>query len=270
MTPIGTALPISGAVTLVFPCFNEGERLRKGAFLQLLATEVQVSLLFVDDGSTDHTADLLATLRAGKPRQIAVHTLARNSGKAEAVRQGLLRALEEDSEIIGYFDADLATPVPEIKRLIGIMRERGPAVLLGSRVALLGRQIERTAVRHYLGRVFATLSSALLHLTVYDTQCGAKLFRRSHTLAVALEEPFLSRWTFDVELLGRLLAGRPPAAAPLDPALVMEEPLHAWRDVPGSKLRPRHMFIAACDLARVGLDLSRRRKASGSARGTRD
>jgi dolichyl-phosphate beta-glucosyltransferase len=105
------------------------------------------------------------------------------------------------------------------------------------------------------------VASAVLRLSVYDTQCGAKLFRATPALEAAVAEPFLSRWIFDVELLGRLMTGAAGAPA-LTEEQVVEEPLLSWRDVPGSKLRPGHAAIAAKDMARIALDLSRRRKAA--------
>jgi hypothetical protein len=123
---------------------------------------------------------------------------------------------------------------------------------MGSRVQLLGRRIERSSLRHYAGRVFATGASLSLGLPVYDTQCGAKLFRPSPALACALEQPFTSRWAFDVELLGRLLrpdTGVPPVAA----ERIREEPLLVWSDVPGSKLRPLGALRGGLDLLRLGL-----------------
>ncbi|MDQ1419024.1 MAG: hypothetical protein QOJ52_986, partial [Acidimicrobiaceae bacterium] len=81
--------------------------------------------------------------------------------------------------------------------------------MLGSRIARLGSTIERTARRHLLGRVFATAASVALGCQVYDTQCGAKVFRVTPALTVALQRPFRSAWAFDVELQSRLLTGGP-------------------------------------------------------------
>jgi glycosyltransferase involved in cell wall biosynthesis len=248
------------AVTLVVPCYNEGKRLDDEAFLSLVDADGALRLLFVDDGSKDDTAARLQALAARAPGRIAVLGLDRNRGKAEAVRRGLAQALDEGPAFVGYLDADLATPVAEVRRLLGLLRGGKAAVLLASRVSLLGRDIQRRPARHYLGRIFASAASVVLRLSVYDTQCGAKLFRATPALRAALAEPFLSRWIFDVELLGRLLTGT-AEARPLDAGEVVEEPLLSWRDVPGSKLRPGHAAIAARDMARIALDLARRRRA---------
>jgi len=232
--------------TIVVPCFNERERFDSRAVLRL-AVSGGVSLVLVDDGSTDGTGAVLESLAARCPARVDVLALDRNVGKAEAVRRGLLRALDGAAGIVGYLDADLSTPVGEMERLLAKMRASSFQVLLGSRVKLLGRTIERRVSRHYSGRVFATVASMVLRLGVYDTQCGAKLFRRSPALRAALAEPFRSRWAFDVELLQRLLRGRrgAPAIAASD---IVEEPLEVWRDVPGSKLHPATAVLAGLSL----------------------
>ena len=110
------------------------------------------------------------------------------------------------------------------------------ALVMGARVQLLGRRIDRKASRHYLGRVFATAASLTLGIAVYDTQCGAKLFRASDELWSVLDEPFRSRWIFDVELLARMILYRRQRALPGLENAVFEHDLDEWCDVAGSKL----------------------------------
>lgn len=242
---------------IVVPCYNEANRLCLEGFKPLLERP-EMRLLFVNDGSSDGTGAMLAAFCAGFPGRAQQMELPRNGGKAEAVRQGLLRAWEEGAEVMGFLDADLATRAEEMVRLVRVISEHpsDPQVLLGARVKLLGRHIQRSQRRHVLGRIFATFASWLLGLPVYDTQCGAKLFRRHPAFLVALETPFHSRWVFDVELIGRLVRGtREIAPIPLEAFL--EEPLTAWQDVRGSKLGPGAMMRAALDLLTIRRALGR-------------
>jgi dolichyl-phosphate beta-glucosyltransferase len=250
-------------LTVVVPCYNEAERLDGAPLLGFVDRNPDASLIFVDDGSTDATAQRLAALAAGGSGRIDVVTLHPNAGKAEAVRQGMRAALARGARVVGYLDADLSTPPSELPRLREALDRPGVEVALGARVALLGSDIQRSAVRHYLGRVFASAASIILKARVYDTQCGAKLFRSTPALAAALEQSFISRWAFDVELLGRLLAGGGGVPAiPL--SAIVEVPLGTWRDVQGSKLGPGAMARTLKDLARIGFDLAARRRAGGS------
>ena len=170
----------------------------------MLTADDRVSLVLVDDGSTDRTLDLLRSIERDTSR-VTVIALPRNRGKGEAVRAGLVSALAADPSWLGYVDADMATPASEILRLLDVAAGTpGVDVVLGSRVALLGRDVQRSAFRHYTGRVYATLASLVLAKAVYDTQCGAKLFRRTNAFDRSIVAPFRSRWAFDVELLGRL------------------------------------------------------------------
>lgn len=242
---------------LVVPCYNEERRLDVPAFVGF-ARAGRCDLLLVNDGSSDGTARVLAQIQAASPERVGVLSLAANQGKAEAVRQGLLAGLAAPRPIVGYADADLSTPFSELVRLLEVAETRGASVVLGSRVALLGSRIERSRLRHYLGRVFATAASLLLELPVYDTQCGAKFFRASAALRAALTTPFHSAWAFDVELLGRLLIGG-PGAEPLPVHEFLEVPLQQWCDVRGSRMGPLDMVHAGLDLARIGRALSERR-----------
>jgi glycosyltransferase involved in cell wall biosynthesis len=239
-------------VSIVVPCYNEARRFNRTAFSAFAASHPSVRLLFVDDGSTDDTASVLAGLAREFPDRIAVLTLTPNRGKAEAVRQGVLAMVRDGSDIVGYWDADLATPLDAIPVLVGeLAAAPGVEMVLGSRVQLLGRRIHRRAVRHYIGRVFATAASLTLGIPVYDTQCGAKVFRVTPATNRLFDEPFLSRWVFDVELLARRLEGFTPAQRADVGSLIVEYPLMRWEDVSGSKVRARDFVLSLIGLARI-------------------
>ena len=235
--------------TIIVPCYNEARRLDARAFQDYIEQGHSERFLFVDDGSTDGTAAILQELRDVAPQQFDFISLTKNSGKAEAVRQGVLKALDDGPDFVGYWDADLATPldaIPEFCELLA--REDGLQMVLGSRVKLMGRIIERRILRHYLGRVFATLASMALRLPVYDTQCGAKLFRVSPEIRSLFESPFRGNWVFDIELIARFLRARRIAGGPPPEEAIYEKPLYEWRDVAGSKVKPRDCFIALFEL----------------------
>jgi glycosyltransferase involved in cell wall biosynthesis len=235
---------------VVVPCYNEACRLDVGIFSDFLRTAPwDLNLLFVDDGSRDQTRSILEDLVAQNRGGASLLGLPCNQGKAEAVRRGLQEALAADAELVGYWDADLATPLSTIPLFIELL-EAEPAIdaVLGSRIRLLGRRVTRRAARHYLGRCFATVVSLSLRLPVYDTQCGAKMFRRTEALEQALQKPFGSRWIFDVELLGRLLDWYRRHDSKAEARALYEFPLLQWREVAGSRITPQDFLRAAREM----------------------
>jgi dolichyl-phosphate beta-glucosyltransferase len=236
-------------VSLVVPCYNEVKRLKAERFLQLIASGPDVTLVFVNDGSTDETGTILGNLASSGSRRISVLTLAANSGKAEAVRLGMLAAFETQPHFAGYWDADLSAPLTEVQAFIDLLALHPDVdIAIGARVKMLGHHIERSAVRHYLGRLFATAASLALRIPVYDTQCGAKLFRANDAIRSVFATPFRSPWAMDVEILSRYIAqlGRETAVSRM-----REVPLQVWTAVPGTKLRPLPALRALGALWRI-------------------
>jgi glycosyltransferase involved in cell wall biosynthesis len=248
MTDVGAG---EGRPVVVVPCYNEALRLDETSFMEL-ARSGRVELLFVDDGSNDETAEMLRRLTK-EADALDVLSLPANVGKAEAVRRGMRHAIDGGAAVVGYCDADLSTPPRELVRLLDRLGSDGRlAAVFGSRVARLGSRIQRSAFRHYAGRMYATLASAALGMTVYDTQCGAKVFRVTPELVAALDTPFSSRWGFDVALCHRLRSGTETCAGLPDEAF-LEEPLELWHDVSGSKLNVAGTLRAVADVLGLGL-----------------
>jgi glycosyltransferase involved in cell wall biosynthesis len=243
---------VSARSQIVVPCYNEAERVDLEAFRSFVAREPAIDFVLVNDGSSDATLELLRELEQRDPTRFAVLDLPANIGKAEAVRAGLLTAFKSNCDFVGYWDADLATPLDEIPRFVAVL-ELFPRIeiVFGARVQLLGRSVQRNPLRHYLGRVFATAVSHVLGLPIYDTQCGAKLMRRTPELGSLFESPFGVNWTFDVEILARLIRSR--RGGRLTPAVdaIYELPLERWQDVAGSKVRPVDFFVAFFEIAKI-------------------
>jgi dolichyl-phosphate beta-glucosyltransferase len=232
---------------IVVPCYNEAKRLDVGAFARFLTESTGTSLLFVDDGSNDDTPIVLERLRAEFPQRVSVYRVERNGGKAEAVRRGVNAALRQRPAFVGYWDADLATPLDAIAEFRDVLRRRAEvSLVMGSRVPLLGRKIRRKRSRKLIGRAFATAASAVLGVPVFDTQCGAKMFRVTPLTAMLFRERFRSRWIFDVEILARWLDNGGTVDA------IVELPLERWEDVAGSRLKARDFLVAGLDLAAIG------------------
>lgn len=231
---------------IVVPCYNEAGRLNADAFLRQLEVNPDLGFIFVDDGSTDATSARLGELANRGRGRINVVTLTQNAGKASAVRTGILAAFDRHPQFAGYWDADLATPLDAIPEFLAIFASRpGVDIVIGSRVKLLGRDVRRTAARHYSGRVFATAASLALGISVYDTQCGAKIFRATDRTRRLFEAPFRSKWIFDVEILSKYVSDI--GAAHVDER-IYELPLTHWTGVAGSKLKPWHVLQAIWDL----------------------
>lgn len=232
--------------TLVVPCYNEEERLQVGVFQRFAAAHPSIRFVMVNDGSRDQTADILAALAVARPRQFEVLSLAVNSGKAEAVRQGMVHALAAGADAVGFIDADLAAPLDEVPRLIDVLQRRPDvSVVVGSRLALAGHTIRRRWIRRVLGRCFAAVAAGLIGLPLRDTQCGLKLFRGGAATLRLFAEPFRSRWIFDVEVLARLIAARGRAAATAE---IYELPVEEWSEVAGSKLKSGDFVKAVGEL----------------------
>lgn len=237
---------------VVIPCYDEAARLPTATYAEFVRAHGDVAFVFVDDGSRDGTLALLRGIASEAPDRVEVLALPSNVGKAEAVRRGMLRALEGDAVAVGFWDADLSAPLDAVLEFRELL-ERRPEVdlVIGARVVLLGRRVERRALRHYLGRVAATAIALVLGLRVYDTQCGAKLFRAGAATRALFAEPFCARWIFDVEVLARMVRARRSGELAPAASAICEVPLPRWVDVAGSKVRTGDYLRGLLDLWRI-------------------
>lgn len=218
---------------IVVPVFNEELRFDL-PYWRMIVEGSNFNFLFVNDGSTDRTQELIESISLPNLRHLQ---LLSNMGKAEAIRAGCLTLINQEGsrvDLLGYMDSDRAL---DAKEVCGILQETS-SLLYGSfdaiwlsRVKLAGRDIQRDQIRHLVGRIIATFLGHGIKNYPYDTQCGFKVFRFSSFLQEALDTPFQTRWFIDIELYSRVSAS---AGSWIN---VLEIPLNSWREVGNSKIR---------------------------------
>lgn len=219
--------------SIIIPCYNEADRIHLEVFLNFARQNPKISFVFVDDGSKDLTISLLCGAMAALPGQVDVLTMARNAGKAEAVRHGLKFAAKRGDKYIAFLDADLATPLNAINDFISVAdRLDNIDVVFGSRAGGLGRRVYRDIHRKMISLVCASMGRLATGLALKDTQCGAKLFRNTDHLSNCLDAPFTAGWLFDVELFLRI--SNPNKRERQN---FFEYPILEWTEIPGSNIK---------------------------------
>ena len=241
------------SILLTIPCYRESTRLPR--FLAPLCEAMEslggVSVQAVDDGSGAEEAArmerLIEEARKRFPCLLPLLALPENHGKGGAVRASWNQHSGQDW--LGFVDADGSCAPGEVCKLIRLAREQPSpsAALFASRLKILGQHVERSWIRHVLGRMYATLVSEMLRIPVYDSQCGLKLVPRAAWERIA---PLLQveGFAFDAELLCALLESG---------CEVREIPVN-WRDTPGSKIHFfRDTFRMAVDVMAINRQRSR-------------
>lgn len=188
---------------IIIPCYNEAKRLHVSEFIQFSIDNPNYYFLFVNDGSTDKTDEVIGEIIKGRKDKVFYLELNSNKGKATAVREGMLSASKQNIfSIIGYLDADLSIPLIEVKRLLSNFNSRNINFVFASRIQIVGSNIKKKLLRHIIGRIFATIASMMLNIKVYDTQCGAKFFK-GEIVDLLFKDIFKSKWVFDIEIFFR-------------------------------------------------------------------
>ena len=189
-------------VSIVVPAFDEQDRLGDSiriitAFIE--KSEQHAELIIVDDGSKDDTTKVAESVCAEFPNvESRVIRYEQNRGKGFAVKTGLLAAR---ADVALFSDADLSTPIEEMRKLLGPIESGEFDVTFGSRA------LDRTLIgthqpwrREQGGRVMNLIIKTMSDLPFLDTQCGFKAFRMDKFRSL-LDLMTIDRFGFDVEFL---------------------------------------------------------------------
>lgn len=161
-------------LSVVIPCYNEVFRLPKALerIRNYLAIQGSFEIVLVDDGSEDGT---LAFMQEVELRYVGVRAVAlgRNRGKGRAIAEGVRHA---DGDLVLLTDADLSTPIEELRKLEQAITD-GADIAFGSRAVAGARELGQPRYRRVMGRAFNRLVQLLFLSGIHDTQCGFKLCR---------------------------------------------------------------------------------------------
>ena len=216
-------------LSVIVPCYNEGERLAAtlGEIREFSGRAPGlaggIEWIFVDDGSSDDTLQLLED-NAAVVANFRILALPANRGKGAAIVAGdrIARA-----PIRAFTDCDLATPLSALEALPRLFREHGAELVIGSRHTPWSRLIQpQPPLRRLAGRLFSFVMAHFHRSAFTDTQCGFKAWSAEFSSSVVqqIEE---GGWSFDLEMIGRAEARQ---------ARILELPV-AWTDSEGSKVR---------------------------------
>lgn len=192
-------------LSVVVPCYNESENLRRGVLEELHAylsrQDYTYEVVISDDGSTDDSRELVRAFLRDHPHFRLLENP--HGGKPWAVWHGIQAA---QGEIVLFTDMDQSTPIDQLALLLPLFAQ-GYDVVIGSR----GMARENYPLYRRVGSsIFRSFRRLFLLRRISDTQCGFKALRRSVALEIfpqleAIQKPVrVTGWkvtAFDVELL---------------------------------------------------------------------
>jgi glycosyltransferase involved in cell wall biosynthesis len=190
-------------LSIVIPAYNEENRIERTLRTYheyFTAKHMPFELVVVLNGCKDNTIGVVERVRNDLATQSIIIIDLPQAGKGLAIKAGFADALTRDNDLIGFVDADMATKPEAYYDLITHMD--GNDGVIASRY-MPGAQISppRPAYKRYGSRlVYDPLKWLLFGLSYYDTQCGAKLFKRA-TLETVNPQLTVAQWAFDAELL---------------------------------------------------------------------
>ncbi len=181
-------------LSVVVPCYNEEATVRH-LIDQVLASPVVQEVIVVDDGSTDGSRAILATIDDGRVR-VVLHE--RNHGKGAALRTGFAHAT---ADFVIVQDADLEYDPAEYPLLLEPLLDDRADVVYGSRFQS-GRPHRVLYFWHSMGNRFLTLvSNMFTDLNLTDMETCYKCFKRSVIQNIEIEE---DRFGFEPEITAKL------------------------------------------------------------------
>jgi len=185
--------------TIVIPTYNEAENLPKLLTALFDLPMADLSVLVVDDNSSDGTGQIADEFALANPKHISVMHRAGKLGLGSAYIQGFIELLKGDSATIGQMDADLSHAPKKVLELAAALETCDVAV--GSRY-VPGGSLDKdwSFWRKWLSTFGNLYARIILRLPIHDTTGGFRLWRRETLEAMPLERVRSNGYIFQVEM----------------------------------------------------------------------
>lgn len=215
-------------IDFVIPVYNEEKRIQK-TFEALNSLKLPRGLklqkvIVVNDGSTDKTQRLLNNWKKNTTNQnLSLISYKQNKGKGYAITKGMKHST---ADYTLFFDADISTPLSEIKKLIPHINKNKDTIIgtrKNGRSTVLKHQ---PLYRELLGKTFTKITQLALSTNVTDFTCGFKAFSKN-AREIIFTQTTINGWAYDAEIV--FLASK-------NNLLLVETPV-IWSNDPGSKVR---------------------------------
>lgn len=187
------------SLDLIIPAYNEGHRIGKTLEDYLSFFDDNVHITVAMNACTDSTESVIEQWQEKYPNRLSVISTPDAIGKGGAVMMGWKQATRD---LVGFVDADDSTTAAEFAKLLTELSTADGAI--ASRFLPAAAVYQRQSpLRTVMSKAFIGIVHLLYHLPFQDTQCGAKVFKRSVINAV-IPELQETGFIFDVELLWKI------------------------------------------------------------------
>jgi glycosyltransferase involved in cell wall biosynthesis len=227
---------------IIFPFYNEENRIDV-FLLEDFINSIGIDVIFINDGSTDRSKELIAEVLARINVKFTLINLEKNVGKTNAIRVAILESIKNGYAFILTQDLDIPYSSSDAINALNLIDSTSADIFSGARVRLAGSGIRRAPLRQWAGRVIATIIFIFYSKEFYDPQSPCKVYKVS-SIQSALQRRFKSRWFGDVELLYRLKKAK-------HDVICKEFVLNDWQDKPDGKLGIRSVFSVIWDLIKI-------------------
>lgn len=225
-------------LSIVYPAYNEEENVdesyKRAVEAVKLANVDDYEILFVDDGSSDRTAELVRAL-AEKDSHVRLIEHGTNKGYAEALKSGFTAA---SKQYIFYSDADNQFDLKEIKNFLPAIEDYD--IVCGFRIYRFD-----PLSRLFLSWGYNLIARTLFRIRVRDIDCAFKLFRKDVFDKIQIES---KKFFVDTEILAK--------AKKYDLKVTEIGVRHYPRTAGSSTVRPSHVISTIAELIEMWFKIS--------------